>query len=337
MKFIEFFLRLIYAKPCELGWDETIRRIEPTPGSQESIQYDIQVEGKTYRTSRIISNIGADALRGRGTRVWEVKEVSSTTGEAFGSSLVLKDCWVDVTREREGVILNNIRESIEVEIVEMDITMTAEDNATGQCAGETLDERKEIYKRVLASGLPEVIAYGDVMVDGVPDDTHSLMRRGVSLGETTTLTINLTDNKKTTSHRGAVGALHALAPQRDSPLKYGAKVHHRTVFSKVGRSLAEVTSLAAAFGCLADIALGRYDFGLFCDVFLNRDLGLKVLHECGWVHRDISCGNILLIGKGGMITDVEFTKADNASTYHSIRTASRSCTRYSLPCTHDHF
>jgi serine/threonine protein kinase len=57
-------------------------------------------------------------------------------------------------------------------------------------------------------------------------------------------------------------------------------------------------------------------------------LVLKCLHEAGWVHRDISSGNILIHEKDGIrqvkISDYEYAKQFNGdnktSTIHEIRT-----------------
>ena len=61
---------------------------------------------RKYRTKRMISNIGADTLRGRGTRVWEAVELDGNDEEVeVATTCVLKDSWVDVDRSRGGKIL----------------------------------------------------------------------------------------------------------------------------------------------------------------------------------------------------------------------------------------
>ena len=45
------------------------------------------------------------------------------------------------------------------------------------------------------------------------------------------------------------------------------------------------------------------------------------MHRLGWVHRDISYGNILVVGGRGKITDLEYAKEEtDVSTIHGIRT-----------------
>ena len=50
-------------------------------------------------------------------------------------------------------------------------------------------------------------------------------------------------------------------------------------------------------------------------------IGLRALHTCGWVHRDISTGNILITPDGPKIVDLEFAKrVDDTSEIHERRT-----------------
>ena len=112
---MDFISRIAYGTDHELGWDSSITLYEPSVASG-TLQYDITVrqgdDGSaiTYRTKRMISNIGADTLRGRGARVWEVAELDGNSEEKdSGLTCVLKDSWVDEDRRREGEILKQVR------------------------------------------------------------------------------------------------------------------------------------------------------------------------------------------------------------------------------------
>lgn len=48
--------------------------------------------------------------------------------------------------------------------------------------------------------------------------------------------------------------------------------------------------------------------------------GLRVLHSLGWVHRDISSGNILVVNGEVKISDLEYAKLVTESSLHGIRT-----------------
>ncbi|KAI6046786.1 hypothetical protein EDC04DRAFT_1249602 [Pisolithus marmoratus] len=94
---IHFFCSVAFANDQELGWDPTIRRV--CVGGK--YQYDITVntdEGKVlvYETTRVISDFTADALRGPGTRVFEVR-LKSQDGKLVKDTelAILKDSWRD--------------------------------------------------------------------------------------------------------------------------------------------------------------------------------------------------------------------------------------------------
>lgn len=109
---IQFFLAFTFASRQELGWDPTMKSLwNGAAGSP--FQYDITVrdmdtkEEKAYRTEELISDVGADHIRGRGTRVWKVHQVLA--GGALSADVrVLKDAWIDSDRLCEGKVMDNI-------------------------------------------------------------------------------------------------------------------------------------------------------------------------------------------------------------------------------------
>lgn len=227
---MQFILRLVFATPEQLGWDETIRRIEPQNGLP--IHYDIELNGKWYRTICLLSNVGAEALRGRGTRVWEVKELSEHN-ETVGPSLVLKDCWIDSTREPEGEILQAIRASAE--------------------------RRGPRYSSAINKYFMDTVDYGKVLVGGRPDHTLEVMRRGKAFpGKLERLAVKAdpTEMKTVVSNLPVAGATPAPRKQEEAPLQYSAKVHHRTLFKQVGKRLTSLTSLSKVFKHLASVVAG---------------------------------------------------------------------------------
>lgn len=44
------------------------------------------------------------------------------------------------------------------------------------------------------------------------------------------------------------------------------------------------------------------------------------MHDCGWVHRDVSLGNILLVDGVAKIADLEYAKKENDFLRHGVRT-----------------
>jgi hypothetical protein len=234
----------MYADPAQLGWDPTmIRRLCPVT---RKVQYDITVhpEGAqpiAYRTKTVLSDIGAEALRGRGTRVWKAVKLLQEAGGVDVIEdvhpVVIKDSWVDNDRKREGQILEEIRASAESESVER----------------EFLDQH-----------LLTVLSYGDVLIKGQADTTD-IHRCGKAVppghGK---LKLNLKDNRPSRPKMPAVNVTPAPNPstcdnhdEKDF-IEYAAKTHHRTVFAEVGVPIYQVESLADVFLALRNLVPGQF-------------------------------------------------------------------------------
>lgn len=242
---MHFALALMYADTAQLGWDPTISR-HICPITQEE-RYDMVVHpanapAAVYRTKKLLSNVGAEALRGRGTRVWTAVEVSQNDkGEDIetGPLVVIKDCWVDSDRKREGQILEEIRASAVADSFEA-----------------------KVFEQCLLT----VQCYGDVMVNGRLDSTDTLHRRGAVLpnghGK---LQLNLKANVPLRNDIPVVNATPELEESagdddgfRHTYLDYAAKTHHRTVFAEVGVPIHDVNSLTVAFNGLRNLVPGEW-------------------------------------------------------------------------------
>ncbi|GJE97362.1 hypothetical protein PsYK624_135780 [Phanerochaete sordida] len=275
-RLVSFFIRIMWAKPHELGLDSTIVR-QPSPDTHGGVQYDILVGDKWYRTQRLISAIGAESPRGRGTRVWEVRELDKCGGTESGPSLVLKDSWVDQDRPREAKILDDIRASV---------------------------TSKGDWK-LLKQHLLTVRNSADVLVEGVPDDMRFVMRRAIVpiWEETIPVKKDLHANKQSQDEPHPPVA--AVVPERASEqhVVYHRKVHHRVVFKEMGTTIMEVGTFTQAFSALGQVIKA-----------------LKILHKYGWVHRDISSGNILVVANTAKLADVEYAKRETDDSMHDVRT-----------------
>ena len=86
----------MYADTTQLGWDPTMERVS-TRHHVGQVDYIIKFRNVRYRTVRLISDIGAEAIRGRGTRVWEVRQLNKND-EEDPTPLVLKDSWADAQK-----------------------------------------------------------------------------------------------------------------------------------------------------------------------------------------------------------------------------------------------
>lgn len=184
-------------------------------------QYDIAVfvsleEKRWYRTQRLVSNIGAEAARGRGTRVWEVALLNERN-EPVGRPRVLKDCWIDDDRTREGEILRQIR----------------------------LSARTEEHERAFRDYLLTVECHGDVFIGGQKDQTHSLIRRGHAVPQNHAW-YELRSSPPSPNADAPLypsGSIPFLAPIVDREIiEYDDKSHYRIVFEELGTSIDKLNS-----------------------------------------------------------------------------------------------
>ncbi|EED77333.1 predicted protein [Postia placenta Mad-698-R] len=159
-KVVHFFVAMIYAAEHEAGWDPTMQYVRKKNGTDDELELD--KEGKPrldidvrdqngtvvrYRTIRWLSDDGANDLRSRGTRVWEVCILDKNKEGV--DRFALKDQWIDADRQREGMIIEQLRNA----------------NADKQT------------KDAIHQSLLTVEHHGDVYVEGMLDHTRSLMAR----------------------------------------------------------------------------------------------------------------------------------------------------------------
>ena len=262
-------------------------------------QYDIVVRDKntatetTFRTKRVLSNIGTDALRGRGTRVWEVIELDADGNEKDVDTCVLKDVWADDDCEREGDILAAIRRDAE---------------------GKSRYWLEQFDNYFLTT-----VTYGDVYVNGEPDKTRQWeMPKNVGM-------LNLKSGLKEPRHIASdlVGAITFEQPSEDPVVQYySTKVHHRIVFKEMGTTILDIESLQSVFVYLGEAMNGEFVsiWPGSLNVLMRSPLALTVLHTLGWVHRDVSSGNILVVDDGVKLADLEYAKREGDTSLHGIRT-----------------
>ncbi len=231
--FVRFFVTMLYGDEHQIGWDPSISL---APGCLD--RYDIVVcgengEERIFRTrpGKPLSTVGAEALHGKGTRVWKVNEIKDNVEQH--QTYILKDSWIDEDREREGDIILKLR-------------------------GSTQSEEDE---RVLTGALFTIESHGDVFIDKERDCTRTL-------SDTLEKSEFLLELPQPTDERNKAASLMvrvAIGSPEDAPDKisdpapeYHRKVHYRIVFNEVGIPLHEITSLRRVFSVLTDTSVGKY-------------------------------------------------------------------------------
>ena len=280
--------------------DPTIERV---PGKPTELIITVQPDDykktpKRFRTTKVISAYGAEPLRGRGTRVFEAIEIDKD-GRSKGSAVVLKDIWIDHDRTREGAILAQIHKD----------------------AGE---KDKILVKKYFLT----TMCHGDVLLEpGVVDDTKDCLMRGFEVNEANVFKLPK-KNLKITDKNSAPGSNSIRATSRfhaRHPIfRYPHKTHYRIVFEEQGITIDDIRSLPDVLTILAETATGASS----CISIRLKNLilvspALQLLRKLGWVHRDVSIGNILSYEGGAKLADLEYAKKmDDKAGGHNMRTAS---------------
>ncbi|GJE89550.1 hypothetical protein PsYK624_056530 [Phanerochaete sordida] len=293
--FVQFLLSIIFTDPSGLGWDPTIRRIETPvdPAEGRECQYEITVHNTVagqpirYRTLDILFHAAADGILGRGTRVWSAYRVGTQASPS--NTVAVKDCWVESDGMREGHIMHKIREAVEK------------------------DEDPDSLQ-VLEDHLPHILAHGDVLVDDTLDATPRCLSPSdatatseyLDLARSAEVSVSRDDGSNLPSSHDSLSSYVDRFPRNN--LRRDPMVHYRLVTQEVGHALRDEKSLRCAFRAIGDITKA-----------------LVLLHTYGWVHRDISPGNILVYKGRGLLTDFEYAECwkENDQAGHAMRPGTR--------------
>jgi Fungal protein kinase len=296
-----------------LGFDPTIRCItddRKLPHRQYSIEvHNNKDEGQqsidraqsyTFTTQNLIANYRAVGIRSRGTWVFE-----GVQGEGpNGTPVVIKDVWIDSDREVEGTILEKVRESLK---------------------GTPEDLRLFL----------EPFCHGCVVVDGVKDQTQPVLesKKTMKLVGNPTPGTSRTGRKRMDDGR-SVGALPnqptaepVIIGRRGDPRK-----HYRIAFKgKPGRALKDLKGREEVFIGLLGGVKGMFYVHRYLPSLKRFNPALRALLKAGYIHRDLSVGNVLLVKEGeeeghGRLIDLEYAKLfpDPSVQSHDVRTVSSS-------------
>ncbi|KAJ3742824.1 hypothetical protein DFH05DRAFT_1421802 [Lentinula detonsa] len=300
------FLCLAFSSLDRMGWDPTIAFSHLDKDGRR--QYHIKIENQSYMTVDVLSDSAADSPLGRATRVWKVKDSSDKIR-------VLKDVWL----ERDRLEEHKIREAI-----------LADAKALNEREVHSFDAQLE--KRML-----KPIAYWRVPVGDEEDDTGAVMLHSYDLSnaqmvnlispkalsaiETQSVAMSMpTDQDAASQSDTAVGLdqhshqetqrhhprrtiLESVSAQEQA--SFHPRYHYRIVFEQCATTIYDERSLANVFRAIVEVVKALY-----------------VLHSAGWVHRDLSGGNVYWFNDEdtGLIGDFEYATRMMDRGRHNVRT-----------------
>jgi Fungal protein kinase len=300
---------------ADLGFDPTITCT--TVDSATTRQYEIKVSDnkdgpqesigsgnprvRTFITQRIIANYRAVGIRSRSTWVFEGSEAQQP-GDTL---VVIKDVWIDADREVEGTILENVREALKDTPEELQLFL-------------------------------EPLCHGCVLINGVKDLTQPLLKSkgtmSLTYSGTDTFSLGTSGARKRTVEGLSLGSTPNLPTEE--PVVIGRRgdrrKHYRIVFKgKAGHALHDLESHRDVFTGLLGGVKGMFGALQYPRSLTCSNPALHALHKAGYIHRDLSAGNVLLVNGAegedcGVLIDLECAKRfpDTSQEGHDVRTVS---------------
>lgn len=206
-----------------------------------------------FKTVDVLSNVSTEATRGPATRAWMVEAVSKD-GERLKppQTYVLKDSWIDSDGEREGAILQKVRQSAEFLV-------------------------NERGKKLLLNALLTVATYGDVWIDpqdapdneeGFYDSTFTTEQRALIhppgspyVRLHTPAINNATDKQILTVESQAGGNPYSIFEQAlrdDEQVVHGPKTHSRIAFAEICTPIHDERRLHKTYTALSQTCSGAF-------------------------------------------------------------------------------
>ncbi|KAF5348485.1 hypothetical protein D9756_009669 [Leucocoprinus leucothites] len=301
--FLQVFMSFIFAKEDEMGFDPSVRRII----HEDEIRYIYTITpdsapSRYFRTIAPIFNPRVGCIIGRKTRVWQAEEVNESSDAAIvldngGKKVALKDVWLDEGSRTEKEIQNLIFRQLQ------EIASARWDWPVG-----SLGEYTAAALRDFPSNLPFMRIECDGRGrkckephDKAKPDAIILQPLPITPAPQRATKLRLPHSSQKHSSAPTTKSGHSSpAPSRASrpPRKYLAKQQYRLVYHDIGFALHDSQDLKTAFNAIRDILIA-----------------LTLLFLAGWVHRDVSTGNIIVVKTGdsfrGLLSDFEYAKEAN--------------------------
>jgi hypothetical protein len=310
-----------------MGYDTTVHRI-----NDKGIRYvyEIPTENGTryFKTGDLLAHQRVLCITGRNTRVWKAIEVKGFEGDAVNekpngnTEVALKDVWLDDGSTTEKQKLDAIFEQLKT--VEKEAYQWAPPSLRSKLKATLENEGyKDYFMEIVCDSFnlgrsketsdqttpaPDILAFSGKASVGddngkakVLEDQNML----TDLTQTTGCNHTTQDNPKQ--------VYHLKANPTSKTCSYKVKRQYRLVYKEVGESLDRVKTLETAFTALLDASIGRLAHSLKRALLTSHQSALVLMYLAGWMHRDVSAGNIIVVtrpgGKcGGKLSDLEYTK-----------------------------
>ncbi|KAF4563843.1 hypothetical protein EYR36_003087 [Pleurotus pulmonarius] len=309
---IKVFMSFLFATEEELGYDPMVTRdakgdyIYRIPSTERGQQRD-----RFFRTTASIAEYRSNNITGRMGRVWKVVECNPT-GDVLSPgepSRVLKDVWLEDSALTESQIQSQIFADIK------------------KFFSGTQDERYIAFQELQPSlsELEHEDAYQKYFITIVTDYEGKRTKPLFPNSQRTRKLFSAVEPLAlpATSNRGGSGTPRSPEPKipfDKRPREFAPRKPYRVVFGEVCEAVEDLRTV-----------------GEVADVLSQTVVALRLMYCAGWVHRDISSGNILAhrsSSSGGWqakLSDLEYSRRFSFNSDHEVAGDPKTGTPYFMP------
>ena len=324
----------LFLKPEELGLDPTVTAVV-VEGKQAFVYEitDTKTKEKHYfRTIETLSEYRSNGISGRKTRVWKVKEVVSPKDPLIFTTnaqvVVMKDIYLDDGALTEREIQDEFYKDVDAlkgkQMDGLPNFETRQNEIWKLLDGDT-------YKQHFLTILHDHTGFVSKSVadDSVADPTiFQQPDKKLKVAGSPVV-----DRSRSQVHPGPTQSLSEIPTKPQKERTFVAKRQYRVVFRECCVAMHRVIRFQDSMEALRGAVLGMSSFcSTQVSFVLTKSLGLAVMFLAGWIHRDISSGNILWYSDQGrargLLSDLEYAKrfpSNSTSASADPKTVSAAC------------
>ncbi|KAH9487289.1 hypothetical protein JR316_0001359 [Psilocybe cubensis] len=291
---VKVFLSFLFATDEELGYDPNVTPVE---GKKRQYIFKIPssdgISAKFYRTVKVLAEYPSNNISGHMARVWLVDRVDSE-GNKIGPQCVLKDVWLSVNALTEKEIQTAIFADIE--------KYCHPDKPDYDLALDPPEDSPEASLNNIKMRNAELVRSGEYKQYFLEIESDHAGKPSKDVLEGCTPVTGLFQNAD--ADRIASLNENSIQPVGSTPFIKSGQQHKRT-FTPRKQYRVIFKEVCQAVGDLPTL-------GKVLNILKQTVIPLSLLYCAGWVHRDISSGNILAHQEGSVLraklSDLEYAK-----------------------------
>ncbi|KAJ8507002.1 hypothetical protein ONZ45_g10579 [Pleurotus djamor] len=317
--FIKVLMSFQFASEKELGFDPLVER-------QADGTYIFEIrQGKgpprRFRTVGVLSEYRSNNITGRMSRIWLVREINADNLYT-GKEYVLKDVWLEATAATERAIQTSIFTDFKNFVKG---PRSAEQEAVYQAFQHTSKYKLSIDDLAKDDKFKDY--FMTIIADDVCGESKALAvdanaKRGLFHTPVLSSTPTASTSTRKSSQRQPSGTPRPMtAVTNYVPTQhrtYVPRQHYRVVFEEFCKTVGDLETM-----------------GEVAAVLEHAVIALRVMFCAGWVHRDISSGNVLAFKRvgsmQGKVSDLEYARRYPPEATYQAAADPKTGTPYFMP------